>query len=164
MRNSPSSVIKGRGHSGSLCTPFESKATLQSNHSVQYVAGAINLSFALMKFSFGKISKENPRGLAAFPCSGPNLTSIITMKFPLFELTALTQGKRGPAITGEPQATVRHRTRRNVNCFLICIDQIPGHSKIIHTDQRVPLREGQHIITVMFDFNPDKHDPEPWAK
>jgi hypothetical protein len=32
------------------------------------------------------------------------------------------------------------------------------------TDQQVHLKEGQHIITVMFDFNPDKHDPEPWNK
>ena len=40
----------------------------------------------------------------------------------------------------------------------------PVEIKIIHTDQQVQLREGQHVITVMFDFNPDKHDPEPWAK
>ena len=41
---------------------------------------------------------------------------------------------------------------------------IPVEIKIVHTDQRVHLREGQHLITVMFDFNPDKHDPEPWSK
>jgi hypothetical protein len=41
---------------------------------------------------------------------------------------------------------------------------IPVEIKIIHTDQRVHLKEGQHVITVMFDFNPDKHDPEPWDK
>ena len=40
----------------------------------------------------------------------------------------------------------------------------PVEIKIIHTDQRVHLKEGQHVITVMFDFNPDKHDPEPWDK
>jgi hypothetical protein len=40
----------------------------------------------------------------------------------------------------------------------------PVEIKIIHTDQRVNLKEGQHVITVMFDLNPDKHDPEPWAK
>ena len=40
----------------------------------------------------------------------------------------------------------------------------PVEIKIIHTDQRVHLKDGQHIITVVFDFNPDKHDPEPWAK
>ena len=40
----------------------------------------------------------------------------------------------------------------------------PVEIKIIHTDQRVHLKEGQHVVTVMFDFNPDKHDPEPWAK
>jgi hypothetical protein len=40
----------------------------------------------------------------------------------------------------------------------------PVEIKIVHTDQQIHLREGQHVITVMFDFNPDKHDPEPWAK
>jgi hypothetical protein len=40
----------------------------------------------------------------------------------------------------------------------------PVEIKIIHTDQRVHLKDGQHIITVVFDFNPDKHDPEPWDK
>ena len=40
----------------------------------------------------------------------------------------------------------------------------PVEIKIIHTDQQVHLKEGQHIITVMFDFNPDTHDPEPWNK
>ncbi len=40
----------------------------------------------------------------------------------------------------------------------------PTESKIIHTDQRVHLKEGQHLITLMFEFNPDKHDPEPWDK
>ena len=40
----------------------------------------------------------------------------------------------------------------------------PVEIKIVHTDQQIHLREGQHIITVMFDYNPDKHDPEPWSK
>jgi hypothetical protein len=40
----------------------------------------------------------------------------------------------------------------------------PVEIKIIHTDQCVHLKEGQHAITLMFDFNPDKHDPEPWTK
>jgi len=31
--------------------------------------------------------------------------------------------------------------------------------KIIHTDQRVHLREGQHIITVMFDFKSQQARP-----
>jgi hypothetical protein len=40
----------------------------------------------------------------------------------------------------------------------------PVEIKIIHTDQRVHLRDGHHVITVMFEFNPDKHDPAPWTK
>ena len=40
----------------------------------------------------------------------------------------------------------------------------PVEIKIIHTDQRVHLKDGQHIIPVVFDFNPDKHDPDPWDK
>jgi hypothetical protein len=41
---------------------------------------------------------------------------------------------------------------------------IPVEIKIVHTDQRVHLREGQHVITVMFYWNPEKQDPEPWSK
>lgn len=41
---------------------------------------------------------------------------------------------------------------------------VPVEIKIIHTDQKVHLKEGQHVITVMFEFNPDKADPEPWVK
>ena len=40
----------------------------------------------------------------------------------------------------------------------------PVEIKIIHTDKRVHLKEGPHIITVMFDFNPGKHDLEPWIR
>src|ERR1017187_9230921 len=40
----------------------------------------------------------------------------------------------------------------------------PVEIKIVHTDQQVHLREGQHIVTVMFNYNPDKHDPDPWSK
>ena len=41
---------------------------------------------------------------------------------------------------------------------------IPVEIRIVHTEQRVHLREGQHAITVMFNYNPDKHDPDPWPK
>ena len=40
----------------------------------------------------------------------------------------------------------------------------PVEIKIVHTDQQVHLRDGQHVVTVMFDYNPDKHDPDPWPK
>src|ERR1039458_6552671 len=40
----------------------------------------------------------------------------------------------------------------------------PIEIKILRPDQQVHLLEGQHAITVMFEFNPDKHDPDPWSK
>src|SRR5271154_3939701 len=39
-----------------------------------------------------------------------------TRKFPFFELTAFTQGKRGPATAGRASKGTRHRPNQNVSC------------------------------------------------
>src|SRR5580692_686633 len=106
MRNSPSSVINGRGHcSGSLRILTALTTTLQACPP-QYVAGAVNLWLSLRKIPFDQICSETRF------CPGTN-GSVTTRKFPFFELITLKQGNRDPAIAAEPHASNSDITHKN---------------------------------------------------
>ena len=115
IRNSPSSVTRGNGQNDvkGPSVPFrESSATphCAQDPPEKYVPGAVNLSFALMKFSFGNISNENLI-VTSLLCGGSSCIFMRTRKLPFLELAALMQEGGCPASPGKAEPRIRVRTQ-----------------------------------------------------